>query len=149
MTNQHCNGHARAQIIADAAHYRGCRRFWAGGRQTLPWDYFRLARHPTRIRPVCTFERYCLITSTISDPAKFDESGGTSGFRERILRLTAPRVGVADIGWNCVWLIQKKSKKYAPEQLWLLELDIMSRPRYVIDFQIRQCFPIVDSTAPR
>jgi hypothetical protein len=22
MTNQHCKGHARAQIIADAAHYR-------------------------------------------------------------------------------------------------------------------------------
>ena len=30
MTNQHRKGHARAQIIADAAHCRGCRRFWAG-----------------------------------------------------------------------------------------------------------------------
>jgi hypothetical protein len=29
MTNQHCKGHARAQIIAEAAHHRGCRRFWA------------------------------------------------------------------------------------------------------------------------
>src|SRR5205809_5534494 len=43
MTNQHRKGHARAQIIADAAHCRGCRRFWAGGRQPLPWDYFRVA----------------------------------------------------------------------------------------------------------
>ncbi len=34
MTNQHRKGHARAQIIADAAHCRGYRRFWAGGRQT-------------------------------------------------------------------------------------------------------------------
>src|SRR6266852_1313951 len=32
MTNQHCKGHAHAQIIADAAHCGGCRRFWAGGR---------------------------------------------------------------------------------------------------------------------
>jgi len=42
MTNHHCKGHARAQIIADAAHYRGhgtCRRFWAGvgfSGQSLP-----------------------------------------------------------------------------------------------------------------
>src|ERR1017187_8476501 len=34
VTNQHRKGHARAQIIADAAHCRGCRRFWADGRQT-------------------------------------------------------------------------------------------------------------------
>jgi|SRR6202035_1207753 hypothetical protein len=32
-TNQYRKGDARAQIIADAAHCRGCRRFWAGGRQ--------------------------------------------------------------------------------------------------------------------
>src|SRR5580704_18397556 len=37
MTNQHREGHARAQIIADAPHCRGCQRFWAGGRlNTLP-----------------------------------------------------------------------------------------------------------------
>src|ERR1700730_7257031 len=36
MTNQHCKGHARAQIIPDAAHYRGCRRFWAAWRRQLP-----------------------------------------------------------------------------------------------------------------
>jgi hypothetical protein len=34
MTNQHRKGHARAQIIADLAHCRGCRQFWADGRPT-------------------------------------------------------------------------------------------------------------------
>src|SRR5579863_621031 len=34
MANQHCKVHARAQIIADAAHCRRCRRFGAGGRRT-------------------------------------------------------------------------------------------------------------------
>ena len=39
MTNQHRKGHARAQIIADAVHCRGCQRFWDSGRVvglTLP-----------------------------------------------------------------------------------------------------------------
>ena len=34
MTDEHRNGHARAKIIADIAHCKGCQRFWAGSRQT-------------------------------------------------------------------------------------------------------------------
>ena len=47
MTNQHRKGHARAQIIADAVHCRGCQRFWDSGRVvglTLPLpDHGRFA----------------------------------------------------------------------------------------------------------
>src|ERR1039458_2364554 len=51
VTNQHRKGHAHAQIIADAAHCRGCRRFWADGRQSFPKHVnLGFARHSKAIR---------------------------------------------------------------------------------------------------
>ena len=64
-------------------------------------------------------------------------------------RLISSWIDIACVRRKRVGLIQEKVQDDVFKQLWLLELDVVSRPGYVIDFQIWQRFPIVDGTIPR
>ena len=79
MTNQHRKGHARAQIIADAAHCRGCRRFWAGGRQPFPDRYERVALNSGEIDKIEGRARWIAKRWRGLDPARHSILGAFAG----------------------------------------------------------------------